>query len=185
MLATSFESRIIDHGHTAGLGLPFSWQKDFLRRQPSSVVDARCPDQANGHNQAALRDQAVVRHEDILVRLPSLRESKWKVKVLQRWIGCVERVGDDVFLAVISDATNSHNPPELVELEFAEISSGDLPLIAAGATFYWSIGYWVTPGGQRERVSSLRFARQPRLSKPQMNRIFDQAERLASFLESD
>ncbi len=183
-MPTFFESSLIELG-TAGVGLPFSSQKEFLRRQPASVIDERCPDRANDRNRTGLHNQAVMLREDILVRLPRIRDSKWKVKVLQRWIGRVECVQPDTFLAFIIDATNSHNPPELVELGFDEISTGDIPLIAAGATFYWSIGYWVTPGGQRERVSSLRFARQPRLGKFQMKRIFEQAERVAALLESD
>ena len=63
--------------------------------------------------------------------------------------------------------------------------SGQEPLVAEGAAFYWSIGYRDTPGGQRERVAALRFVRQPRLSEADVKQIFEQADRLATFLESD
>jgi hypothetical protein len=184
-MPTSFESPLIEHGPPVGVGLPFSRQREFLRRQPSSIVDSHRPDSANDQIRTGLRDQAVMRREEMLVRLPYLLDSKQRVKVLQRWVGRVERIERDSFTAVVNDAMNSHNPPELVELSFDEISTGDIPMIAVGATFYWSIGYLITPGGQRERVSSLRFARQPCLSKFQIKGIFDQAERLATFLESD
>jgi hypothetical protein len=156
--------------------------KKFLVRQPFPELPLKnrndvAPLSLQGHQRTS--------HEDLLVRLPSLAESKWKVKVLQAWVGLVEHVGTDRFLATLSDVSNPRNPPEEVELDLSEVSESDGPLLTGGAKFYWSIGYSDTPGGQRERVSSLRFARQPRLSKDQVNRIFEQADRLAAFLESD
>jgi hypothetical protein len=122
---------------------------------------------------------------DVLVRLPSIRDSKWKITVLQQWTGRVEHVSKRRITAVITDATNPGNPPEEVDLDMEEVSSSDLPLVAQGAVFYWTIGYQDSPGGQRERVSTLRFARQPRLGDVQLNRIFERAERIAMVLESD
>lgn len=132
---------------------------------------------------ASFPDQSVSKSPDILLRLPSLKESKWKVTVLQRWVGRVERVEDVSFLAVLNDVTNSQNPLEEVELDIAEISPSDLSLLVAGAAFYWSIGYQDTPGGQRQRVSVLRFARLPQLNKTDVDRVFEQADRLAASLE--
>lgn len=156
-------------------------QERFLVRP---LVKARPSLDRNELTQASPQGQHDTR-EDVLVRLPSLRESKQKVIVLQRWVGRVERVEADRFLAVLGDATNSRNPLEQVELDLSEVSESDLPLLACGATFYWSIGYRDTPGGQRERISALRFARQPHLSKTEVSRIFERADHLAAFLESD
>jgi hypothetical protein len=83
------------------------------------------------------------------------------------------------------DAGGEQNPLEEVELDREEVSKSDLPLLAKGAVFYCSIGYRDTPGGQRERIFTLRFARQPRLSRAEVKRIFEEADRLAAFLESD
>jgi hypothetical protein len=105
--------------------------------------------------------------------------------VLQQWVGRVERVERDRFVALLQDRTTLQNPPEQVELEFTEVSPADLPLLSVGATFYWSIGYRDTAEGQRERISTVRFARQSRLSKTDVKRIFEQADRSAAFLESD
>jgi hypothetical protein len=132
---------------------------------------------------ASLPDQSVTKNPDVLLRLPSLKESKWKVTVLQQWVGRVERIERHTFYAVLNDATNSQNPPEEVELEIAEISPSDLSLFIPGATFYWSIGYQDTPGGQRQRVSVLRIARRPRLSDSDVDRVLRQADSLADFLE--
>ncbi len=128
----------------------------------------------------------VGKRQDPLVRLPDLRLSPSKVIVLQRWIGRVESVHDDSFVAVTTDATNPRNPAEEVEFDLPEVSEGDLPLVAEGAMFYWSIGYRDSPGGQRERISSLRFVRSPHLREATVNRIFERADRMAAFLqESD
>ena len=137
----------------------------------------------NKFPQVQLSGQERVSYQDALVRLPSLRVSKWKVIVLQRWVGRVEFVKNDTFCAFLVDAMNSGNPAEEVELECREVSESDRPLLAEGATFYWSIGYRDTQEGQRERISTIRFARQPRLSEVDQKQIFEEADRLAAFLE--
>ncbi len=182
--STSYRDAIMRPGGPE-LGVLFpALQKEFLVRQPLTAVKARFSRRTNEVTQASPQDQRAI-HEDVLVRLPSIRESKWKVTVLQRWIGRVEHIKTDRFLAVLGDATTQQNPPEQVELDVREVSESDLPLLADGATFYWSIGYRDTPGGQRERISTLRFARHPHLSKTDVNKIFEQADRSAAFLESD
>src|SRR5690348_8608148 len=96
---TSFYNALIRPGVEISVlfgGLP----GEFLLRQ--SLVQDRFPVSRNDLIQAAPRGQRESR-EDVLVRLPSLRESKWKVTVLQRWVGHVERVEADRFLAAISD----------------------------------------------------------------------------------
>ena len=162
-------------------------EKQFLVRQPnlgSAGSYMGTSGGTNGHLDAGSQEQRIAAR-DVLVRLPSLRESKWRVTVLQRWVGRVERVESDRFFAVVDDATNPQNPPELVELDRREVSKSDLPLLAEGAAFYWSIGYRDTPGGQRERTSTLRFARRPHLSKTDVKRIFEQADISAALLEGE
>jgi hypothetical protein len=166
-----------------GVLLP-TLQKEFLVRQPLIAVQASIFPRNNETARAVPQEQRTV-YGDALVRLPSLRESKWKVTVLQRWIGVVARVEANHFFAVLSDATATQNPAEQVELDLREVSESDLSLVADGATFYWSIGYRDTPGGQRDRISTVRFARQPRLSKSEVKRIFEHADRSADFLERD
>jgi len=146
----------------------------FLFQSPSEKIDPKNP---TLRGQADPRQDALVRRPDPAV-LPPL-----KVKVLQRWIGRVESVRGDRFVAITTDATNPRNPAEEVEFDLAEVSEGDHPLVAEGAMFYWSIGYRDSPGGQRERTSSLRFVRSPRLSEAATNRIFEQADRMAAFLQ--
>ena len=147
----------------------------FLFQSPSEKVDPRDP---------TLQGQPVNPRQDALMRRPDPTAlPPLKVMVLQRWIGRVESVRSDRFIAVTTDATNPRNPPEEVEFDLAEVSEGDRPLVAEGAVFYWSIGYHDSPGGQRERTSRLRFVRSPRLSEAALNRIFEQADRMAVFLQ--
>jgi hypothetical protein len=173
---------VIERPESPEMGVLPVLSKKFIVRQPFPELPLK-----NRNDVAPLSLQGHQRpnHADLLVRLPSLAESKWRVKVLQAWVGLVEHVGTDRFFATLTDVSNPRNPPEEVELDLSEISESDRPLLTEGAKFYWSIGYCDTPGGQRERVSSLRFARQPRLSQDEVNRIFKEADRLAAFLESD
>lgn len=146
----------------------------FLFQSPSEKVDLKSP---TLQGQPDPRQDALMRRPDPAV-LPPL-----KVKVLQRWIGRVESVRSDRFVAITNDATNPRNPAEEVEFDLAEVSEGDRSLVAEGAVFYWAIYYHDSPGGQRGRTSSLRFVRSPRLSEAATNRIFEQAGRMAAFLQ--
>ena len=160
----------------------FGSREQFLFRKP--FTETRQSLYRNEMITASPEGQSDTR-QDVLVRLPSLRESKWKVRVLQRWVGRVEHVNGDSFVATLHDATSPRYPPEQVEIDRSEVSESDLSLLAPGATFYWSIGYRDTPGGQRERISTLRFARLPRLSTTEVSRILEHADNLAALLESD
>lgn len=181
--ATSLRNALITPGHSRPAVLFPDLQEKFLVRQPASAMEARFSFATNEVMRPSPRGQRSTDDEDVLVRLPSLRQSKWKVRVLQRWIGEVESVESDRFVATITDATSPRNPAEQVELDLNEVSKSDRWLVAEGATFYWSIGYRDTLGGQRERISVLRFVRQPRLSQATLAHMFERADILAAFLE--
>ena len=108
-----------------------------------------------------------------------------KVQVLQRWTGRVVRVAGNRLIAIVSDITTPGNPPEEVEIDIRDVSKPDSPLVAPGAIFYWAIAYRDTRGGQRERITMIRFARQPELSRNDINDIFKDADEIANLLESD
>ena len=79
---------------------------------------------------------------------------------LQKWECVVLQVLDDSFIARLIDLTNE-SPDEEAEFALDEVHREDQLLIAEGAVFYWSIGYLET-GGQRRRVSDIRFRRLPK-----------------------
>lgn len=189
--STQFHDAIIRQDavteHTSGLpaenlaGGGGTLRNRFLLRRPL-LEETQLFRRQDDNPHAAPRDQSM-RSPDVLVPLRSDKGSSQKVTMLQRWIGRVERVKAHTFVAVVGDATTPQNSPEEVELDCREIPPSDLQLLAPGAAFYWTIGYEDSPGGQRKRVSALRFVRQPHLSEAEMNRIFDRADRLAAFLE--
>jgi hypothetical protein len=121
-----------------------------------------------------------------LVRPLSLDISKqnFKVKALQRWTGRVERVLKDSFIAIVSDVTTRSNPDEEVEMDIEDVPLGDRALISKGSIFYWAMVYRDTRSGQREKIESIRFARQPKLGKKTVQEIFDEADAITAVLES-
>jgi|SRR5271165_802468 len=182
--STSYQDAILRPG-SSDIGVLFAARQEDLQKFLYRRLAKPVPSGTNYITQALFEGQEPRAPEDVLVRLPSLRQSKWKVTVLQKWVGRVEEVQADRFSAALVDATNSRNPIEQVEFDMREVSESDRSLLAVGATFYWSIGYRHTPGGQVERISSLRFARLPRLSELDVTRMFAEADQLAAFLERD
>jgi hypothetical protein len=112
-------------------------------------------------------------------------EAQPKRKILQRWCGWVERVEGDRFRAVVEDETTPSNPREAVQFDVRDVSEYDRSLLAEGAVFYWSIGYRDSVAGQRERFSTLRFARRPHITDAYLNRIRREAAELAALLSDD
>src|ERR1700688_2590265 len=93
-------------GNIPPVGVLFpNWQKRFLVRKPSFSIESKHLSRGNASVQTAPYAQQVHR-EDVLVRLPSIAQSKWKVTVLQRWVGRVQYVGSAEFSAIIEDVTN-------------------------------------------------------------------------------
>jgi len=80
--------------------------------------------------------------------------------LLQKWEGTVIEVCRDSFIARLVDLTE-RGPDEEAEFDVDEVSVADRPLIEAGSVFYWSMGYTDTAGGQRRRMSTIRFRRLP------------------------
>jgi hypothetical protein len=175
----SFEDPVMPPGSST-VALLAKGSGEFLLRKPVRTAPSRERNEA----MLASPEHQNIEREQSLIRRPSTNLSKRKAIVLQRWTGVVERVTAGGFLARISDHTNPSNPPEEVELDLQEVSKSDRPLVVAGAAFYWSIGYRDTEGGQRERVATLRFARQPSLSQTDVDQIFEEADDLAAYLES-
>jgi hypothetical protein len=82
----------------------------------------------------------------------------------QEWIGRVEQVLTDTFVARLRDVTDPLRDDELeeeAELYLDELSPADRRLVRPGAVFYWVIGYDDLPTGQRLSRSQLIF-RHPR-----------------------
>jgi hypothetical protein len=116
-------------------------------------------------------------------RLVRLVPPKAHLRVLQKWEGTVTEVGDGWFTASLRDVTEPGRPNERIELPFEEVTPGDWPLVAAGAVFYWAIGYRDNLSGERERVSSIRFQRLPAWTRREVRDATRTAEELARELD--
>jgi hypothetical protein len=182
-MQTFFQDDAIVRRTSSDLNAVFSsTAKKFMIRQRPPVTTMLLT--LNDEGKYSLPIQSTGVSEDVLVRLPALRESKGKFLALQRWTGRVERVGTNTFVAVLTDDIDSSNPIEEVEIDICEVSSSDRSLLVDGATFYWTIGYRDSTGGQRDRMSSIRFARQPALSNSAVARAFKEADLIAAQFEA-
>lgn len=97
---------------------------------------------------------------------------------LQRWEGVVIECREETFLARLTDLT-AEGTEEEVELLLADVPDEDRSLIAAGAVFYWAIGYRYEASGQSSRVSTLRFRRLPVWSASELEAARERAREVA------
>ena len=92
--------------------------------------------------------------------IPKTALSPYRFELLQQWEGTVTAVGKGGFQAWLADLTDPSRPNEEAGFNIRDVSDGDLPLVAEGAVFRWSIGY-KTRSGQKERISNISFVRLP------------------------
>ena len=117
-----------------------------------------------------------------VVRLPqSNSEPECRYDVRQKWEGVVKWCTETEFGVVLRDLTHPNAPDEEVTLSLDEVSSEDIPLLQPGAVLYWSIGYEISRG-QKKRVSTIRFRRQPAWSRREVLRVKERAKQLKEFL---
>lgn len=111
------------------------------------------------------------------VRLPERRVTQPCFDAHQKWEGRVLDVDTSAFTAIVTDVKGGPDEEE-VEFDLEEVSPGDLGLVKPGAIFYWSIGYYTEPSGQRSRSSILVFRRLPAWSTKDLDQARNQAEEL-------
>lgn len=92
----------------------------------------------------------------------------------QRWIGHVEMINKDGFIARLNDLSNP-TTYEMGEFDFDEISPEDKELVTVGAAFYWSLGR-ANNYGQIEKKSIIRFQRVRNWTEDDYNKVLDRAE---------
>jgi hypothetical protein len=64
-----------------------------------------------------------------------------------------------------------------------EVPKADWEMLTQGAYFYWCIGYYDSPSGQRFRQSQIRFKREPVWQKNSILKAKLQAEELGKILD--
>ena len=111
---------------------------------------------------------------------------KGNFKLLQFWEGIVSSIDDnrEEFIARISDKSDPANADEEITLSMDEVDPNDMPLLAPGAVFYWSIGYADYPGRPRTRESRIKFRRLRQWTRLELNVAEEQGKQLADFFAS-
>lgn len=95
-------------------------------------------------------------------RIARRRDSKQFI-ALARWEGTVLERYETYFVAEVIDLNT--NESATAEFDLRDVTPGDLPLCEPGGLFYWTIGYDVKEGGQRNRTSVLQFRRLGRIAE--------------------
>ena len=116
-----------------------------------------------------------------VVPLPT-RTERAHLRALQVWEGVVVAANEESFVARLYDRQRPSRPEE-AEFPLSDIAEGDLGLLAEGAVFYWTIGYIITPGGQRTRTSTIRFRRLPVWTEQELKDAETRAVQTAELLE--
>jgi hypothetical protein len=91
----------------------------------------------------------------------------------QKWIGHVEEVHKDVFVAKLTDLDNP-TTYEVGEFDYEEISPEDRELVTKGAAFYWTLGR-SNYNGQVKKESLIRFQRVRLWTEEQFDKVADSA----------
>jgi len=102
--------------------------------------------------------------------------------VLQKWEGIVQSVSSESFIARLTNQTDA-GPDQDAEFAKEEIDLPDHALIQPGAVFYWILGYSDSPGGQRVRISCLRFRRLPAWNKKDLDAARTEARKLITAID--
>ena len=113
----------------------------------------------------------VIEDVDPLIRFYYGQGPERRFKVLQQWEGVVTEISEDSLLAELLDLTDPAKPREIVEIPRNEIPDADQDLLLPGCVFYWIIGFEISNGGQKGRVSEIRLRRNPKWSHHDIDSI--------------
>lgn len=111
--------------------------------------------------------------------VPRLPEAGVAFDILQMFEGTVREIDapNQEFAAELRDLTRRRKvEEEEAVLPLEDVPPGDRPLVVPGAVFRWTIGYEDRPGGQRDRVSRIRFLRCGGWRSAEVKEIFEAAE---------
>jgi hypothetical protein len=104
---------------------------------------------------------------DPLPRLPAFQPTpRLRFVALQEWEGVVTEIGDDHFVARLTDLSDrTKTLDEEANFPSTEVSDDDQQLLKTGAVFRWIIGFQKLPGGTKQRISQLVFRRLPQWTR--------------------
>jgi hypothetical protein len=133
-----------------------------------------------GTEQQSSRD--IFARSQIIVREPRQDPRTAKFVSLQQWEGVVVHIRGDSLIARLADLT-AKGLEEEAEIPIEELPEEETELIEPGAVFYWNVGYYESPRGQRIRASSIRFRRLPAWSGKELEKVQARAKELSDYLD--
>jgi hypothetical protein len=102
-------------------------------------------------------------------------------EVRQKWMGCVQEVQADCFVAHLTPLTGDDGE-HIAEIFLEELDKEDRSDLAPGSYFYWSIGYIKRPSGI-VRSSLIRLRRLPLWQEEEIQRAKVEADKLATIFD--
>lgn len=159
----------------SGIDLPIKFLKDASRLSSPKGFEIDLL-----HTAAVINSDMSLPKPLVLKRLVATEQPRFVI--LQKWEAIVLTVSSDSFIARLINQTDS-GPDQEAEFSTEEIDEPDHPLIQPGAVFYWTLGYSDSPGGQRNRISSLRFRRLPAWNKKDIETAKAEARRLLAEID--
>ena len=150
--------------------------------RPDDLASARTAI-GNPHDVPAVPRREAGPQIPLVGRAPTPPRPDFEHELLQLWEGNVIDVGAATFRAELRDLTCPANARERAVFSNREVSAGDLPLLAPGAVFYWSIGYEKQlTTGQTRKVSLIRMQRLPSWSRRELDEARREAAEMAKGL---
>ena len=119
-----------------------------------------------GAPESTAAPMAELKHRELPVsvfRVPTSPGPDENFQLLNQWECTVCEIDESkrTFVAELRDLSEPTTDVEEATFLVDDVAAGDSHLLVPGAVFRWSIGYRHDPGGQRDRVSRLRFVRIP------------------------
>jgi hypothetical protein len=149
---------------------------------PMTEINASDADQTQIVNLNGSSHPVRVNPGEIFHAFPLLPKVHEYLIALQKWEGCVTKVGTDTFWARLSTVVGE-GPDQDAEIYIEEVDVEDQLLIQPGAVFYWTIGYLDRPSG-RQRISVLRFRRLPAWTRQDLIRARSKALKLKQIFDA-
>jgi len=102
---------------------------------------------------------------------------------LEKWNGEITRIEDGRIFARISNMKGGIN--EEADFPLSDVSEDDRSLVREGATFIFSIGRQMSPGGQITRCPRMYFRRIPIWTSDEVLKAHDKAEALLKKISAE
>lgn len=156
---------------------------DCINNSKSNVYSSLDFDLKNTNSDIDLLDEIELSKTKKTTTSPQINrrvDNPDKYKLLGEWVGIVEEIHDQYFVANVRDSLNPHHSRELAEFNNDDILNSELKHLATGAIFYWTIGYKTT-NNTKYKVSNINFRKSLPISNSLKEKAQEQSNKLISF----